>query len=58
MLDRVHLRQERDGELVFGHCGADAWVIAEAFEELEGSVWVGEIGEWEQAVEGVAAACV
>lgn len=41
---------------MFRHCSADAWVIAEAFEEVQGPVWVRQVGEWEEAVEGVVGA--
>lgn len=43
---------------MFGHCGFDAWVVAEPFEELEGAIWFGEVGEWEETVKGVVAARV
>lgn len=38
---------------MFCHCGADAGIVAEAFEEFEGAFWAGQVGEWEEAVEGV-----
>ena len=38
---------------MLAHCGFDAGVVAEAFEELARAGRVGEVGEWEDGVEGV-----
>ena len=38
---------------MFLHGVADARVVAEADEEGEAPLWVGEVGEGEEAVEGV-----
>jgi len=53
VLGGIHLREEGDGEAVGGHGGADAGVVAEAGEEAEGFLRVGEVVEWEESVEGV-----
>lgn len=58
MLGGVHLREQRHGELVLAHCGPDARVVAQPPEVLEAALWVREVGQWEQLVEGVlGAAC-
>lgn len=38
---------------MLGHGCADAWVVAESFEEFERAFGVREVGEWEETVEGV-----
>lgn len=53
MLDRVHFREERDGELVFCHRCADTRVVAQAREEVKRARGVREVREREETVEGV-----
>ena len=38
---------------MFAHAGFYTCVRGEAFEEALGASWVGEVREWEDAMEGV-----
>ena len=38
---------------MFAHAGFDAGVVAQALEEAEGFLWVGEVGQGAEGAEGV-----
>ena len=53
MHGRVHLGEQAHAELVLAHRRLDARVIAEALEEAEAALGLGEIGQRSEGVEGV-----